>query len=490
MTTLATPVKAGFHELPLAVLQASSLNPRRHVGDMTDLAASIAEKGILEPLLVRPVGNERFEIVAGERRFRAAQIAGVAVVPTIVRELTDPQVIELAIIENNQRQDVHPLDEAEAFAQLRALDRTYAPEVIASKIGRPLAYVKGRLKLLELVPVVKEAFLGDRITIGHAERLARLSPDLQPRALKECFAPLWEYSQDDDDAYDDDDFGDDVDGADQEAAAPPSKAPASEVKISPTAVLRPVAALEKWVRNHVVLDVKSPEVQEALPQLAEQVERLEATGATIVALSTAYSPSHGLKGKAAPLPMSSWREVEGKACKAAVQGVVVYGSDRRAQILTVCLKASKCPKHWPSAAAPARGKAAGGESQHDRWKREEDERRQKREAWEELQPKMRAALAQHFAGRVVDSTLACQLAEQLNVIEDVKRHIGSISAKNLGQVLWFSLALADDWWTEEAASEALKTFGFDLPAFKASLQPTQPAPSPAHAPAKKGGKKR
>lgn len=172
----------GYHELPLTMLVPSSMNPRKTLGDVTDLAASIREVGILEPILVRPRDGAA-EVVAGSRRHAAAQAAGLLMVPCLVRELTDAQALELAIVENNQRGDIHPLDEAEAFQLLAAMNRLYTPEVIAAKIGRPKAYVTGRLRLLQLEPTVREAFAADRITIGHADRIARLKPTVQERAL-------------------------------------------------------------------------------------------------------------------------------------------------------------------------------------------------------------------------------------------------------------------------------------------------------------------
>lgn len=122
---------------------------------------------MLSPLLVRPTnGTHGFEIVAGARRYRAAQLAGLESVPVRIVELTDAQALETSIVENLQRRDVHPLDEASGFVSLLNLD--YTPEQIAAKVGKSPAYIVARARLAELAPAVTEAFAKDEIGVGHA----------------------------------------------------------------------------------------------------------------------------------------------------------------------------------------------------------------------------------------------------------------------------------------------------------------------------------
>jgi ParB family chromosome partitioning protein len=183
--------------LPLSALQESPLNPRQHF-DATalhELTESIKTKGVLVPLLVRPV-NGHFEIVAGARRYRAAQAAALTDVPTLVRELDDLQALEAATIENLQRADVHPLDEALGYQALMTRAH-YEPETIAAKVGKSISYVYQRLQLLKLIEPLRTLFLEDEMTAGHAVELARLTATDQEQLLNEGHSEsLFEYSWD------------------------------------------------------------------------------------------------------------------------------------------------------------------------------------------------------------------------------------------------------------------------------------------------------
>src|SRR5690348_2468669 len=188
-----------FQQIPLSSLQESPWNPRRHYDDATldELARSIREKGVIEPIVVRamPAHSRPYEIVAGSRRFRASQRAGLATIPAVVRDLDDVAALELAVIENQQRDDVHPLDEADGYAALLKADRAYTPAVVAARVGKSESYVYRRLKLRELVPAVRRAFEADRLTVAHAERLARLTPELQARAYdSELYHPFFQWA--------------------------------------------------------------------------------------------------------------------------------------------------------------------------------------------------------------------------------------------------------------------------------------------------------
>jgi ParB family chromosome partitioning protein len=182
-------VQSEYRNLPLASLAESPLNPRRSFDEaaLNELAESIKTQGILAPLVVRPVNNH-FEIVAGARRYRAAHLAGLESAPVRIVELTDAQAIETSIVENLQRRDVHPLEEASGFAALLRLEEPqYSVEQIAVKCAKSPAYVLARIRLTELVPAVTEAFLKDEIGTGHALLLAKLQPAQQEEALTACY---------------------------------------------------------------------------------------------------------------------------------------------------------------------------------------------------------------------------------------------------------------------------------------------------------------
>src|SRR5271154_2961558 len=184
------PAAVEYRDLPLSILTESKTNPRRifEDGALKELADSIRSQGVLSPLLVRPLNERSFEIVAGARRYRAAQIAEVDSVPVRIVNLTDAQALEAQLIENLQRRDVHPLEEAQGFRALLNLEEPkYSVEQIAAKTGKSPAYVAQRIRLTELVVSVVEAFHAEEIGVGHALLLAKLQPDQQEKALSECF---------------------------------------------------------------------------------------------------------------------------------------------------------------------------------------------------------------------------------------------------------------------------------------------------------------
>ena len=154
---------------------------------LKELAANISAVQVIEPIIVRPKesgGQESFEIVAGERRWRASRIAGLDTIPAIVRTLDDRQVLEIQLVENLHREDLHALEEAEGYETLMQEHR-YGIDELAQKIGRSRAYVYARLKLLVLDKKAREAFYAGRLTAATALLLARIPvPELQQEALK------------------------------------------------------------------------------------------------------------------------------------------------------------------------------------------------------------------------------------------------------------------------------------------------------------------
>ena len=185
-TETGIEIEQEFKFLALGLVEESKTNPRKTFEPkaLADLTASVKEKGVIVPILVRPLGAT-FEVVAGARRFRAAKMAGLDEIPAIIRQLNDDQALEAQVIENLQRADVHPLEEAEGYQALIA-KRRYDTEMIAAKVGKSASYVYQRLKLLDLVPPAKKAFLEGGITAGHAVLIARLQPADQKEALGIC----------------------------------------------------------------------------------------------------------------------------------------------------------------------------------------------------------------------------------------------------------------------------------------------------------------
>ncbi len=192
-TKAVPPVVSSIQEIPLAKIRESKTNPRRFFDEakLAELADNIRQYGVLQPILLRPLPNGEagtYELVAGARRYRASKLARRESIPATVRELTDTQALELQVIENVQRVDVHPLDEAQGYAALIELQPdTYMVESIASRVGRSPAYVNGRLRLIQLIAEAKQTFYDDKLTVAHAFEIARLQPNDQRRALQECF---------------------------------------------------------------------------------------------------------------------------------------------------------------------------------------------------------------------------------------------------------------------------------------------------------------
>jgi ParB family chromosome partitioning protein len=152
------------------------------------LAESVKARGVLQPILVRPSTAGGYEIVCGERRWRASKTAGKDRIPARIVNLNDGEALELSVIENVQREDIHELDEALGYKALIKQDPVlYTVETIAAKVGRSPSYIYQRLKLAELTPDLQKAFYEGKVTAGHAQEIARLQPKDQERALQECF---------------------------------------------------------------------------------------------------------------------------------------------------------------------------------------------------------------------------------------------------------------------------------------------------------------
>jgi ParB family chromosome partitioning protein len=179
--------KKDLRSLPVAFLQPGRFQPRMTFDEqpLAELAASIKEKGVLSPILVRPIGPDRYEIVAGERRWRAAQLAKLHDVPVVVRELADDQALELAIIENVQRADLNAVEEGAAYEELiTKFNRTQ--EDVAREVGKSRSHVANTIRLLKLPDQVKAWIREGKLTAGHARTLlSEADPVARARELIE-----------------------------------------------------------------------------------------------------------------------------------------------------------------------------------------------------------------------------------------------------------------------------------------------------------------
>ena len=372
--------------VPLNSVIESKTNPRKHFDKkaLHELALSIAEKGVLVPLLVRvakgfdasePESQLYYEIVAGARRYRAAKEAGTDQVPVIVRELDDLQALEVQVIENLQRRDVHPLEEAEGYKQLLAAGKYKDVDALAAKVGKSVSYVYQRLKLAELLPDAQKKFLEEKITAGHAILIARLQPKDQKRALKRMF-----------------DYHD-------ESCS--------------------VRELAKWIERdvHLVLSnapfplddtggIKSaglvkgsvacidcPKRSGANPQLFEDIDSKDvctdptcyhAKEQKFVKLQLYTNPgsrslSAGNFYGAKPEGLTDWTPAGKKKCRDTVEGVVVElsnyfkGDEKLGQLLNVCTN-GRCKVHHSQASrSSSLGYVATGETAAQKAKRKADE---------------------------------------------------------------------------------------------------------------------
>jgi ParB family transcriptional regulator, chromosome partitioning protein len=161
--------------LPIELLKRNPYNPRRAFSEaqIDELAQSIRDRGIIQPLIVRPIGNDNYEIVAGERRWRAAQRAGLHDVPVVVVEVNDSEAFQLAIIENVQRADLNPIEEASAYQRL-ATEFGYSQEEVAKTVGKSRPHVANTLRLLKLTRPVQELITTNKLDAGHARILVGL----------------------------------------------------------------------------------------------------------------------------------------------------------------------------------------------------------------------------------------------------------------------------------------------------------------------------
>ena len=176
---------SGLREVPVGSISPNPHQPRAYFDEesLASLTASVAELGVLQPILVREVGDERYELIAGERRWRAAKRAGLPSIPVVVREVDEVLSLEQALVENLHREDLNPLEEAAAYQQLME-DFDLTQEAVAQKVGKSRSSVANTLRLFQLPPTIQRLVAENQLAAGHAKALLG-TPD---RAYQEQLA--------------------------------------------------------------------------------------------------------------------------------------------------------------------------------------------------------------------------------------------------------------------------------------------------------------
>ncbi|MCW3488966.1 ParB/RepB/Spo0J family partition protein [Dethiobacter alkaliphilus] len=173
-------------DVDVAQISVNPYQPRKHFDEekLAELARSVEQHGILQPLIVRPSDGE-YELVAGERRLRAAKKAGLQRVPVVIRPLTDKEMMEIALIENLQRQDLNPLEEAQAYQRLME-EFNYTQEQLAERVGKSRSAVANTLRLTTLHPEARNFVANQQLSEGHARALLSLPLEKQPLAARKA----------------------------------------------------------------------------------------------------------------------------------------------------------------------------------------------------------------------------------------------------------------------------------------------------------------
>ena len=171
-TDIAGDAGSGLREVPVGAISPNPHQPRAYFDEeaLASLTASVAELGVLQPVLVREVGEDRYELIAGERRWRAAKRAGLPSIPVVVRAVDEVLSLEQALVENLHREDLNPLEEAAAYQQLME-DFELTQEAVAQKVGKSRSAVANTLRLFQLPPTIQRLVAENQLSAGHAKAL-------------------------------------------------------------------------------------------------------------------------------------------------------------------------------------------------------------------------------------------------------------------------------------------------------------------------------
>lgn len=485
----ADQTRAPFLMLPLKQLRPSPLNPRKHFDEtkLQELAATFGNGvGVIEPLVARP-SNGHYEIVCGERRHRAATIAKLEEVPVIVRDLTDPQVLEIMVIENDQREGVNPLERAEGYKRL--LKFGFDIDKMAARLGHSRKWIYDQIKLLDLIPAAQQLLVDHRITAGHAILLARLTPAQQKVAIDpNTYDAVFQYE--DADLYRPDD---------EDAIAARRRDPYAGKKAGS------VRELQAWIDNNCRLDPAAAD-QEVFPELAAVREQAE----HVVHLTFDYHADKKTHGGEKLYLRDDWKRADGvkasKTCASGVTGVIVIGPGR-GEAFKVCVDRD-CKVHW------SKEKKAQAKQQAQRAERSEPSAAQKRQQQEhqrylERQKKEEADRKRyHDAGpAIVKAALVKVQGAKLDVLMQLASRRFPAQHLTKAKVLIGKVKTADDvlrlfaitevvdiasnaWISVRDMPKVAKSLGVDLkPLLKTDTASAQAQPKKKTAKAKSGKKR-
>ncbi len=452
-TAVSPPVP--IHEVPLDLIDPSTTQPRQHFDEdqLRDLAASIQQHGVLQAIIVRPRG-ERYEVIAGERRVRASRLAGRSTIPAQIRDIDDHAARQVQIIENLQREGIHPLEEADAYQALLDADKACTPESIAIMVGKGKRYIYQCLTFRRLIPAARDAFARNIVTAAHAARLAQVPGPLQPDALAECFFPVLTH------------------GGDHDANALDARS------------LAPVRQLDRWMEKTVKLDPHSEDTRVLLPELAEQVTDAEADKNTVLALSTLHF--HADKSDRKQILAQSWRRAErDDACKYACAGVIVLG-EGRGTLLHVCIEKKKCARHWKqprAAAVAARREQQDAAEQLARERKEAQERAQQEQQFyaDHLKPAILAAIRDKTRTLKFGPHIALLVLRRFARLDELQRIVGPIQklpSDKLSQALALAVALSSSWNLKDLTPVA-RHFRVDIKTVRAKVTAELTTSSPS-----------
>ena len=184
--------KPQLTDIPVELLQRGKYQPREHFAEaaITELADSIKINGLVQPIVVRPLANNRYEIVAGERRWRAAQLAGLETIACLVHYYSDEQAAEVTAVENINRVDLNPIEESQAYQRL--IDNfSYTHDEIAAVIGKSRSHITNALRLLTLAPAAQVFLRGGQLSVGHGKVLAAYPEYLHKRLAETAVSKEW-----------------------------------------------------------------------------------------------------------------------------------------------------------------------------------------------------------------------------------------------------------------------------------------------------------
>lgn len=466
-----------YRTIPIREIRESKTNPRRHFNEqaMADLVESIKQLGVLEPLLVRPIDQEkpsgpRFELVSGARRYRAAKAAGNPDVPCRILHKTDEQVLEIQVVENLQRDDLHAIEEARGYQSLMAPPYRRTARQIADKIGKSENYVYDRMKILQLIPELQEIFWNDEIYTEHAIRLARIPADKQKLCLETAlFVP--EHS-----LYDPEDQ-DDHHERYRKAIS--------------------VRELQAWIDEHVRFETKPdpmlyPETAKTLEHAAQQDEK-------VLPITYDYVVQDTVRDGSRIFGPRSWVRADGQygsqECEHSEIGLVVAGP-RRGEAFRVCRDKHNCQVHYAkeirerkrrekaaaAGGATARSKAAEEASRRAERERQEQARQEAvRQHWKRATPAILDALAAKIktAPTKASGFLAQTIVKEIQgrswtrstdarvpvgtTADDVVRHAAYLILK---------ARASNEYWAPQQFPKIVKALGIDLGKILKAAEPT------------------